>query len=353
MPLSPPDGDGVHDAVPSLVSACQARPRVLLLTLGGTIAMTPQAEGGVTPTLTSDDLILAVPELAEIAEIAAETFRTTPGAHLSFEDLSELARRIEASHEEGFDGVVVTQGTDTLEETSFLLDLLIASQRRLVLTGAMRNPAVPGADGSANLLASVRLAASPAATGLGATVVLGDEVHAARHVRKGHTQSPAAFRSLSGPLGWISENAVQIALRPPTPPALEVTAVGPQRVALLTAALDDDGGLLDLACERADGIVVEALGGGHLPLPWAEKITAAAARMPVVYASRTGAGAVLTETYGFPGSETDLLERGAIPGGWLDGPKARILLTLLLRAGADTDSARASFARYLAGAVIS
>ncbi|HVV89214.1 MAG TPA: asparaginase [Solirubrobacterales bacterium] len=331
----------------------QVGTRVLLLSLGGTIAMTPGERGGVTPTLGGDDLIAAVPGLAEVAAIEAESFRTIPGAHLSFEDLGALARRIEASAEQGFDGVVVTQGTDTLEETSFLLDLLTVPERRLVLTGAMRNPSLAGADGPANLLAAVRLAACPAAAGLGATVVLGDEIHAARYVRKAHTQSPAAFRSLAGPVGWIGEGAVRIALRPPPSPALKLSAAGDRRVALLTAALDDGGGLLDAARGRADGIVVEALGGGHLPLPWLEAIEEAAAAMPVVYASRTGAGEVLTETYGFPGSETDLRERGAIPAGWLDGPKARILLTLLLRAGADPGSARDSFARYLAGAAVS
>lgn len=329
-----------------------ALPRVLLLALGGTIAMAANEGAGVTPSLSSDDLVAAIPALAEVATVEAETFRTIPGAHLSFEDLGELAERIERSAGEGFDGVVVTQGTDTLEESAFLVDLLTDSERPLALTGAMRNPTVPGADGPANVLAAVRLAASPLAAGLGATVVLGDEIHAARYVRKGHTQSPAAFGSLTGPIGWVSEGAVRIAARPPATPALELSAFGEQSVTLLTASLGDDGAIAGAAAELSDGLVIEALGAGHLPLPWAEQLDAATASVPVVYASRTGGGEVLTDTYGFPGSESDLRRRGAIPSGWLDGPKARILLTLLLRAGADAESARASFERYLGSAAV-
>lgn len=327
--------------------AVPPRPRILLLALGGTIAMTAEAGEAVTPRLTSEDLVAAVPGLADAVAIEADTFRTVPGAHLSFADLGELAERIEVARAEGFDGVVVTQGTDTLEETSFLVDLLVGPDGRVAFTGAMRNPTRPGADGPANVLAAALVAGAPAAAGIGTTVVLGDEVHAARYVHKTHTASPAAFRSSNGPLGWVGEGAVRIALRPPAVPALELSAFGEARVALLTAALDDDGALVDAAADACQGIVVEALGGGHLPLPWVDRLERAAERVPVAFASRTGAGEVLTATYGFPGSETDLIARGLVPAGWLDGPKARILMTLLLRGGG-AESVRDGFERYLA-----
>jgi L-asparaginase len=321
-------------------------PKVLLLSLGGTIAMTSTDGGAVTPAIGAAELIAAVPALAEVAEVEAESFRQIPGAQLTFEDLGELAARIGRSAEEGFDGVVVTQGTDTLEETAFTVDLLAPAQQ-VVFTGAMRNPTVAGPDGPANLLAAASLAGSPLARGLGVTVLLGDEIHAARYVRKGHTQSPAAFASLAGPLGWISEGAPRIAVRPPAVPALDLAASGTGRVALLTAALDDDAGLLAAAADTADGVVIEALGGGHLPPAWPEPLGTVAAAKPVVLASRTGTGEGLTKTYGFDGSETDLLARGAISAGWLDGPKARVLLTLLLRGGADLAGARHGFGAYL------
>jgi len=190
----------------------------------------------------------------------------------------------------------------------------------------------------------VQVAASPLARGLGALVVLNDEVHAARFVQKTHTQSLSTFRSrLTGPLGWVAEGTVRIALRPVPGLHLVVPAEAPERpVALLTLGLGEDGRLLGALEELGyRGVVVEALGGGHVPAALAEPLGRLAERMPVVLASRTGCGEVLRHTYGFPGSESDLLARGLIPAGALDGLKARILLALLLRSGAS----RAEIAR--------
>src|SRR6185437_15072259 len=133
---------------------------------------------------------------------------------ISFTDLLGLRDEILRRVEDGSAGIVITQGTDTIEETAFALDLLWAGHAPIVITGAMRNPTLPGADGPANLLAAVRVAASPAARGLGVLVVIADEIHAARFVSKRHTQSPAAFAALAGPLGWVSEGDVRIVLVP-------------------------------------------------------------------------------------------------------------------------------------------
>jgi L-asparaginase len=116
------------------------------------------------------------------------------------------------------------------------------------------------------------------------------------------------------------------------------------RVGLVTACFDDDGrSVTAAAADGADGLVIEALGGGHVPATLIEPLADAAARMPVVMSSRTGQGDTLRDTYGFPGSETDLIGRGVIPGGWLDGPKARVLLIALLRAGRDAQAIRDTF----------
>jgi L-asparaginase len=317
---------------------------VLVLSLGGTIAMSSGDGRGVSPKLTGADLVGAVPELTQVARVDADSFRQLPGAHLTFDDLAALADRIDEAVAGGADGVVITQGTDTIEETAFLLDLLLDVDAPVVVTGAMRNPTLPGADGPANLLAAVQVAASGDARELGVLVVLNDEVHAARFVGKRHSTLPSAFRSAAGPLGWVTEGRPCIPLRLARQITVPRKAAGPGRVALVTAALDDDGGMVTAASAgRYDGIVVEALGGGHVPATLIEPLAEAAARMPVVFVSRTGQGDALRDTYGFPGSETDLIERGLIPGGWLDGPKARILLMALLRAGNDIDSVRARF----------
>ena len=156
--------------------------------------------------MTGEALVEDVPEISEVAEVSAESFRQVPGSELTLEDLIELAAEIEGRIDAGAVGVVVTQGTDTIEETSFVLDLLVNRDAPVVVTGAMRNPTLPGAEGPANLLASVGVATAEAARGLGAVVVLNDEIHAARFVQKSHTSNLATFRSpLAGPIGYVFE----------------------------------------------------------------------------------------------------------------------------------------------------
>jgi L-asparaginase len=316
-----------------------------VLSLGGTIAMTSDGGGGVTPRLSGADLVAAVPELSQVAEVEADSFRQLPGAQLTFDDIAALAERIaDETTSGGFDGVVVTQGTDTLEETSFALDLLLDADKPVVMTGAMRNPTLPGADGPANLLASVQVACSAAAHGLGVLVVLNDEIHAARFIGKRHTSLTSAFSSAVGPIGWVAEGEPRIPVSLPRFVKTPRPNKGSVRVPLFTSALDDDGKVLAaITAAGIDGLVVEALGGGHVPATLVDALGAAAERMPVVLASRTGQGETLRGTYAFPGSETDLIDRGLIPSGWLDGPKARMLLIALLRSGADSSAVRDTF----------
>ncbi|WP_114861201.1 asparaginase [Azospirillum brasilense] len=330
------------------------KPRVTVLALGGTIAMTRSDQGGVVPTLTGDMLVAAVPALTEVAAVDARSFRQLPGAHLGFDDLEALAAAVEEAVAGGAHGVVVTQGTDTIEETAFALDRLLGIEAPVVVTGAMRNPTVPGADGPANLLAAVQVAASEAARGLGCLVVLNDEIHAARFLRKTHTSSPAAFTSPSaGPIGWVGEGRVRLVARVERVPVVpQSREAGEARVALVTVGLGDDGALIDAARQAGfDGMVVEATGGGHVAPAVADALERAAAAMPVVLASRTGAGEILARTYGFPGGEIDLQRRGLIRAGWLDGLKAKVLLTLLLRRGqGGRDNVSAAFRPWGGGA---
>jgi L-asparaginase len=322
-------------------------PRVAVFTLGGTIAMRARAGEAVAPALSASDLLAAVPGLDDAGvELRVRDVANKPGASLSFGDLFGLAEAISAAVGDGVAGAVVIQGTDTIEETAYLLDLLVAGDAPVVVTGAMRNPSLAGPDGPANILAAIRVAASGCARGLGCVVVMNDEIHAARWVAKAHTASPAAFISPGfGPLGHVAEAQVCIPVRlRERSPLFSPVPRRRVRVGLVTIALGDDGVLIDAVGEQAEGLVVAAFGAGHVPAGTVTSLATLAARMPVALTSRTGAGPVHQHTYGFAGSETDLLARGLISAGYLAPLKARVLLHLLVATGADRAQIRQTFA---------
>ena len=317
-------------------------PRVVVFGLGGTIAMTTAVTGGVTPALSPGQLIAAVPGLDALGiDIDVVSFRSRPGASLTFEDLADLAAAISEHLEGGATGVVVTQGTDTIEESAYLLDLFHDRPEPVIVTGAMRNPALAGADGPANLLAAITAAAHPATRSWGCLVLLNDDIHAASRVSKTHSTSTATFASRNGgPIGQVVEGTPQIFNRGITRYTLSRPGIaGQARVGMHTAVLGDDGRQLPLIAADLDGLVIAGFGVGHVPETWAGPLGAIAARIPVILASRTGAGSVLTGTYGFPGSERDLLDRGLIPAGFLGPLKARILLWALISTGTTNHSA--------------
>lgn len=324
-------------------------PRVGVASLGGTITMTPgTTDPTVSPTLGAEELIAAVPALRQAAHIEAKTLASLPGASLSFNDVLGALQWAESAVDGGCAGAVLIQGTDTLEETAYLLDLLWDRPEPLVLTGAMRAPSAPGAEGPANLLSAVITAAAPHSRHIGAVVVMNDKVHAASRVRKSDTTDVNAFTSADfGPLGRLREGSVTYGNRPSRWPRLPMPMAGTRpRVALLETSLGDDGRILCLALEDDyDGAVISAFGAGHVPREVAAAVGRAAERIPVVFASRTGAGTTLSNTYDFSGSESDLIRRGALAAGWLDARKARILLWTLLASGSTPAAITAEFAR--------
>jgi L-asparaginase len=323
--------------------------RILLISTGGTITMTNSAGAGIAPTLSGEDLVRAVPELARKTDLEVLSFSTKPGASLTLEDLIEIAALLDSKLRHGFAGAVVVQGTDTIEETAFVLDLLVNSNRPVVVTGAMRGAAAPGADGPANLLAAVTVAGDPAAAGLGTLVVLNDEIHAARYVQKSHTALPSAFTSPGfAPLGRIIEGAMhRYATLPRLPPLVRPENVSEAPVALISVPLGDDGRRLLSALPALGyrGAVIEAMGAGHLPARLAETVSSLIEAMPVVLATRVASGPVFTKTYGFPGSEMDLIARGTIPGGYVTGAKACLLLRLLIANRLEGEQLRSAYAQ--------
>jgi L-asparaginase len=321
------------------------RPRVHILALGGTIATRADATGAMQMGLGADDLVAAVPLLADIAEIKAETVSRVGSHSLTFTQIAALAVKIETLVADGAQGIVVTQGTDTLEETSFLLDLLLDLDVPVVVTAAMRNPALTSPDGPGNLLAAVRVAADPwvraRERSLGVIVVLLDEVYAATDVLKIHPTRINAFASpQTGPVAALAEDRI-VPLSLPVRSAMmtahamfgagraaKLSKAKPAPVALFWTALDEPGHLVEA--------LLVAMRGGHIPeamVPLAGRLAAA---LPTVVAGRAGAsGPLLHHTYGGPSSEIALRKSSLIWGGRLHPLKARLLLEACLRAGVD------------------
>lgn len=304
---------------------------ILVVTTGGTIAMKrgPMV-GGAVPSLKGQDFLALLPRSEY--QVVFEEFSNMPSSHLSTSMIGDLVRQIESRVQmPEVAGVVVTHGTDTLEETAYLLDLTIATSKPIVITGAMRTANAVGYDGIANLSAAIRVAGCEAAHDQGVLVAFNEQIFAASAVQKVHSQSLGAFAAPnSGPLGSTASGEpvfTHRVLRRQTIPFTQLE----EPVDLLTVVQGADARLLRAALETGTrGLVIESLGGGRVLPWWLPQLQEARARgVPIVIVSRTGAGD-LGDEYGYVGAYHDLRRLGCLFAHGLNGPKARIKLMVAL-----------------------
>jgi L-asparaginase len=315
-------------------------PRIAVVFTGGTISMgfDPEA-GGNVPALDGAAILARTPGLAAIAEVVPIDRGLTPASHFTFDDVLALGRLVrEALEDDRTDGVVVVQGTDTIEETAFVWDLVLSSSKPVVVTGAMRASHEEGYDGPDNLRRAVAAAASPALRDTGVVVCLAGTIEAADDVTKMHTASMTTFQSPNaGSLGRVSDaGSVSMTRARGARRRLTPIPTDGAQVEIVQAGLGSDGVLLDaVVSSGARGVVVAATGAGNTaPGLLAAAERAMAEGVTVVLASRCPAGAVST-AYAFPGGGATWVRSGAVPTGTLCAIKARVALALALGAGLD------------------
>lgn len=321
--------------------------RIAIFFTGGTISMTADpVAGGNIPTLDGAALVALTTGLAEIAELEPIDRGRTPASHFTLSSLLGLAEAVRGRlNDPGIDGAVVVQGTDTLEESAFLLDLVLDTPKPVIVTGAMRAASEDGYDGPGNLRDAVRCAASPAVREQGVCVVLAGTIEPADSVVKTHASSLTTFRSPGlGPLGHVVGEEVLLARR--RGPRRHVrTDRASERVHLITVVTGMDGTLLDAAVAAgADGLVVAATGAGNTSAALLDAgVRAIEAGIPVVLTTRCAAGRAGT-AYAFPGGGATWVRAGAMLAGPLPGPKARVALSLGIGAGLEADALAALLA---------
>jgi L-asparaginase len=318
--------------------------RIVVITTGGTIAMrSGTLAGGAVPSLKGDDFLAMMPRSG--VELTLEEFMNVPSSHFTPSAALDLAHRVEAlllaPH---VDGIVITHGADTLEETAYLVDLTVRADKPVVLTGAMRSAANPAYDGVTNLAAAIRVAALPAARELGVAVVFADAIYAAAEVQQVHTQTRSAFAAPgSGPLGHVEGERVVMRHRPAPRQFIPCSHLE-ERVDLIRLTQGADVRQLRHSIDDGmAGIVIEAFGSGRVPPWWLPLIgEAMKARIAVAVASRCAAGG-LGDEYGYVGAAHDLQRMGVLFAHNLSGPKARIKLMVALGAARSPQELRGWF----------
>jgi L-asparaginase len=326
----------------------RALPRVVVLATGGTIAsQRDPATGALTPAVTGEALVRAVPGLDTIAAVTVEQVANIGSFDMTPEIWRRLAKRAnELLADPEIAGIVVTHGTDTLEETAYFLDLTVTSPKPVILVGAQRAAAFFDSDGPRNLLNAVRVAVSPEAVGKGAMVVMNGQINAAREVTKTSTIEAETFRTLEfGALGVADLSAVRFYRAPLRRQTLALTdALQLGRVEIISQYAGADGRVIRLLLQAGgvDGLVIEGFGVGHVTAGTLEAIKEARARqIPVVLSTRVYTGRVMP----LYSRDAELQALGCIRADNLNPQKARVLLMLALTRTRDSAELQKFFDR--------
>ncbi len=307
--------------------------RIAVIFTGGTISMkVDERLAAAIPALSSEEIMSMVTNIDRIADIEVITFGSYPGPHMTPEHIWELSTLVKNTiSRDDIDGVVITHGTDSLEETAYFLDLNINCEKPIVFVAAMRNSSELGYDGPSNLSSAICTATSEDAKNKGVLIVLNNEVNSARETTKSHTLSLDTFKSLEfGPLGIVDNDEVIFYRNIIKHDHIE-TDTYEKKVALIKACVGIDSDYMDYALAHGTkGFIIEAMGRGNVPPDLVPGIANAIQKgIPVVIVSRCPMGRVL-DSYGYKGGGKDLRNLGAIFGGNLNGQKARIKLMLAL-----------------------
>ena len=310
--------------------------KIAIIFNGGTISMKIDEKiKAAVPSLSAEEIMSMIPGVEEYAEIEAYTFSSMPSPHMTLETMLKLSEfTTELVERDDIDGVVITHGTDTLEETAYLLDLTVKTKKPVVVTGAMRSGSELGYDGPFNLATSICTAISDEAVGRGVLVCFNGELNSASEVTKANSMALNAFRTPNfGPIGIVDNDNVIFYRDANHLEKYDVSKIEKQ-VALIKCVVDMDSSYIDYLIEKGyGGIVIEALGRGNVPPKMVEGIKKAIElEIPVVVVSRCFEGRVF-ESYGYEGGGKQLKNLGVIFGDTLPGQKARIKLILAINSG--------------------
>lgn len=307
--------------------------KIIIIFTGGTISMkTDSKTNAAVPVMTGEDILKMIPGIDIISDIDFFDFSMIPGPHMTPSMMMELSKLIHHKLEnEGYDGAVVTHGTDSLEETAYLVDLTSLSEKPIVFVGAMKSSSELSWDGPVNLIDAVYTAASNESFGRGTLVVMNSEVHSASQVTKTNTHTLDTFKSVDfGPIGFIDNNKVYYYHRYTKRQYIPIVDVD-NKVELIKCACGMDDKLLRFCVDSgAHGIIIEGMGRGNIPPEMVPGVEYALSRhIPIILVSRCHNGKVL-DSYGYIGAGKDLTLKGVILGDNLPGQKARIKLMVAL-----------------------